>query len=44
VTYRTAFRWWQYGRITGYQLPAGTIVVMEAEEQYARITEVLVAL
>jgi putative resolvase len=33
VTYRTAFRWWQNGQIQGYQLPSGTIVVTEAEEQ-----------
>src|SRR6266446_7621818 len=33
VTYRTAFRWWQNGDIKGYQLPSGTIVVSEEEEQ-----------
>jgi putative resolvase len=31
VTYRTAFRWWQNGQIKGYQLPSGTIVVIEGE-------------
>src|SRR5947209_14085990 len=33
VTYRTAFRWWQNGEIKGYQLPSGTIVVTEGEDQ-----------
>src|SRR5437868_3977920 len=32
VTYRTAFRWWQNGQIKGYQLPSGTIVVTEVDE------------
>jgi putative resolvase len=44
VTYRTAFRWWQNGQIKGYQLPSGTIVVTEGEEQTARKPDELVAI
>lgn len=44
VTYRTAFRWWQNGDIKGYQLPSGTIVVTEGEDQNASTREGLVAI
>lgn len=33
ITYRTAFRWWQNGQITGFQKPSGTIIVTEGEEE-----------
>jgi len=33
VTYRTAFRWWQAGQVQGYQLPSGTIVVTEGDQE-----------
>ena len=29
VTYRTAFRWWQAGKLDAYQLDTGTIIVRE---------------
>ena len=29
VSYKTAHRWWKAGQISGYQLPTGTIVVIE---------------
>src|SRR5262249_13119330 len=29
VSYRTAFRWWQAGKLDAYQLDAGTIIVRE---------------
>jgi putative resolvase len=41
VTYRTAFRWWQNGDIKGYQLPSGTIIVTEGENQNALKTGVV---
>jgi putative resolvase len=44
VTYRTAFRWWQNGQIKGYQLPSGTIVVTEGEDQGASQSDGLVAI
>jgi putative resolvase len=44
VTYRTAFRWWQNGQIKGYQLPSGTIVVTEGENQEVSKPEGLVAI
>ncbi|RPH88009.1 MAG: IS607 family transposase, partial [Chroococcales cyanobacterium metabat2.561] len=25
MSYRTAWRWWKQGNLTGYQLPSGTI-------------------
>jgi len=31
ISYRTALRWWQAGRIKGYQAPTGTIIVAEDE-------------
>ena len=37
VTYRTAFRWWQAGQIKGYQLPSGTIVVTEGEQEPPKV-------
>lgn len=39
MTYRTAFRWWQTGQLTGYQLPSGTIVVTEGEKRQERRSE-----
>jgi len=27
VSYRTAWRWWKQGNLTGYQLPSGTIII-----------------
>jgi putative resolvase len=43
VTYRTAFRWWQLGDIKGYQLPSGTIVITEGEEQpTSRVGQVVI--
>src|SRR5439155_25075613 len=44
VTYRTAFRWWQNGQIKGYQLPSGTIVVTEGQDQSETKPEGLVAI
>jgi predicted site-specific integrase-resolvase len=44
VTYRTAFRWWQNGQVKGYQLPSGTIVVTEGEDQKASKPDGLVAI
>lgn len=32
VSYRTAWRWWKQGTLTGYQLPSGTIIVEEEPE------------
>ncbi len=34
VTYRTAFQWWKDGQIKGYQMPSGTIVIIEEEEAH----------
>src|SRR6266699_1883946 len=44
VTYRTAFRWWQNDQIKSYQLPSGTIVITEGEEQKASKPDRLVAI
>ena len=44
VTYRTAFRWWQNGHIKGFQLPSGTIVVTEGQDQSETKPEGLVAI
>jgi putative resolvase len=44
VTYRTAFRWWQNGQIKGYQLPSGTIVITEGEEQFESRADGLTAI
>ncbi|WP_013321821.1 IS607 family transposase [Gloeothece verrucosa] len=46
VSYQTAWRWWQKGHLTGYQLPSGTIIITEKEEKksnpiaciYARVS------
>ncbi len=46
VSYQTAWRWWQKGHLTGYQLPSGTIIVTEQGEKktdkiaciYARVS------
>ncbi|WP_446388673.1 IS607 family transposase [Coleofasciculus sp. B1-GNL1-01] len=27
ISYRTAWRWWKQGNLTGYQLPSGTIII-----------------
>jgi len=32
VTYRTAWRWYQLGKINGYQMPSGTIIITEEEK------------
>jgi putative resolvase len=32
VTYRTAFQWWKDGRLQGYQMPTGTIIITEEPE------------
>ncbi len=32
VSYKTAFRWWQSGKLDAYQLDTGTIIVREANE------------
>jgi putative resolvase len=32
VTYRTAFQWWKDGRLKGYQMPTGTIIITEEPE------------
>lgn len=29
VSYRTAWRWWKQGDLTGYQLPSGTIIITD---------------
>ena len=29
ISYRTAWRWWKQGNLTGYQLPSGTIIITE---------------
>lgn len=44
VTYRTAFRWWQAGQIQGYQLPSGTIVVTQGEQEPPKERERRVAI
>jgi putative resolvase len=31
VTYKTAFRWWQAGKLDAYQLDTGTIIVREPQ-------------
>ncbi|NES94499.1 MAG: hypothetical protein F6K32_04595 [Desertifilum sp. SIO1I2] len=33
VSYKTAWRWWKAGVLTGYQLPSGTIVIDSQPEQ-----------
>ncbi|MFL5623964.1 MAG: hypothetical protein ACJ788_00020 [Ktedonobacteraceae bacterium] len=33
ISYRTAFRWWKAGQIKGYQVPSGTIIVTEEEQE-----------
>ena len=46
VSYQTAWRWWQKGYLTGYQLPSGTIIITEEREKktdkiaciYARVS------
>jgi putative resolvase len=32
VTYRTAFQWWKDGRLQGYQMPTGTIIITQEPE------------
>jgi predicted site-specific integrase-resolvase len=32
VTYKTAWRWYQAGRISGYQMDTGTIIITESDE------------
>ncbi|MFP5271880.1 IS607 family transposase [Coleofasciculus sp.] len=27
ISYRTAWRWWKQGNLTGHQLPSGTIII-----------------
>ena len=29
ISYRTAWRWWKQGNLTGYQLPSGTIITTD---------------
>ena len=29
ISYRTAWRWWKQGNLTGYQLPSGTIIITD---------------
>jgi len=29
ISYRTAWRWWKQGNLTGYQLPSGTIMTTD---------------
>jgi putative resolvase len=46
ISYRTAWRWYKDGKITGYQMPTGTIVITEDEQKspvekvaiYARVS------
>ncbi|NEP56868.1 MAG: IS607 family transposase [Symploca sp. SIO2G7] len=49
VSYRTAWRWWKQGTLRGYQLPSGTIIIIEEEYNskpelvaciYARVSSV----
>ncbi|MEC4985775.1 MAG: IS607 family transposase [Oscillatoria sp. PMC 1068.18] len=46
ISYRTAWRWWKQGILTGYQSPTGTIIILEEENSksdliaciYARVS------
>lgn len=46
VSYRTVWRWYRAGKISGYQMPTGTIIITEGETQspsekvaiYARVS------
>jgi hypothetical protein len=29
IIYRTTWRWWKQGNLTGYQLPSGTIITTD---------------
>jgi len=29
ISYRTAWRWWKQGNLTGYQLPSGTTIITD---------------
>lgn len=33
VSYKTAFRWWQAGRLDAYQLDTGTIIVRDPKPE-----------
>lgn len=33
VSYRTAMRWFKAGRIAGYQMPSGTIIITEKQPE-----------
>jgi len=32
VTYKTAWKWYKSGKIKGYQMPTGTIIITENEK------------
>ncbi|MBZ8178663.1 IS607 family transposase [Oscillatoria salina IIICB1] len=46
ISYRTAWRWWKQGILTGYQSPTGTIIILSEENSksdliaciYARVS------
>ena len=46
ISYRTAWRWWKQGNLSGYQSPTGTIIILEEENSksdliaciYARVS------
>ena len=46
ISYRTAWRWWKQGILTGYQSPTGTIIIVDEENSksdkraciYARVS------
>ncbi|MEC4892797.1 MAG: IS607 family transposase [Oscillatoria sp. PMC 1051.18] len=46
ISYRTAWRWWKQGILTGYQSPTGTIIILDEENSksdkiaciYARVS------
>jgi predicted site-specific integrase-resolvase len=44
VTYKTAWLWWKAGKLSGYQLDTGTIIIMDSDAPNARRRRLLLNL
>lgn len=42
IHYRTAYRWFKAGEIKGYQLPTGTIIITEDEQEAGKNRKVVI--
>ena len=42
IHYRTAYRWFKAGEIKGYQLPTGTIIITEGEQEADKNRKVVI--